>query len=252
MIPTAATTEPTPAPTDILAAIDGTGSAEWLASDGSNSHVYKFERDLGTRPEWKEHFHGPNTPGTNVGEITDQVCKYVKNRLSAAKNPRLSLIGHSRGGLIAILAAKRLETPVHFLGLYDAVDRHFGPSGEIIPANVRVAYHARRDPSVQSRRYFGNCGTTHALGKGEPYYFEKFFKTSHGGIGGDPEGAAQTEGKHNAIMTGVATVLAGPVAGIITHGSVSMTVDAATARRESLQADRWLREAAKKEGLPIG
>jgi hypothetical protein len=73
------------------------------------------------------------------------------------------------------------------MALFDAVDeeRMFGDL-RTIPGNVDCAFHARRDPIVQSRSYFGNCGTrAEAPCKLEPLTFV----TTHRGMGGVPLGS---------------------------------------------------------------
>ena len=95
---------------------------------------------------------------------------------------RVVLVGHSRGGLIATVLAHMLSplVRVYFLGLYDAVGREPCLDGSTID-NVKIAFHARRNPDVGSRAIFGNTATKHRV----EHYEESFFYTSHGGIGGD-------------------------------------------------------------------
>ena len=95
---------------------------------------------------------------------------------------RVVIVGHSRGGLVATLLARMLSpiVRVYFLGLYDSVDREPCLDGTLIE-NVRIVFHARRNPDVGSRWSFGNTSTQHRV----DHYEESYFYTSHGGIGGD-------------------------------------------------------------------
>jgi pimeloyl-ACP methyl ester carboxylesterase len=97
---------------------------------------------------------------------------------------KIALLGHSRGGLIAINVAKRLLQRVSFLGLYDAVDRAWNMDADEI-TNVDFTDHARRHPEMESFTFFGNCGLFAKDGQ----YREQFIKTTHGGIGGTLETA---------------------------------------------------------------
>lgn len=177
-----------------------------------NSHVWNFVHDFATPDTRKRYFDGPGDLGFNTGTIVDSGFSFVTACLAemmnerkallnrsglalADLNVRISLIGHSRGALIAIRIAKRLRDhklhtnvptlSVHFMGLYDAVDRQIGEGGDTIPGNVAAAYHALRDPTVQSRSWFGNTGT-----KAHPpcRYTSKVFTATHSGVGGDPWG----------------------------------------------------------------
>lgn len=118
---------------------------------------------------------------------------------------RLFLSGYSRGGLVAINVAKRLEEEfgpddieVVCLALFDAVDRQVGLAGETIPGNVRYACHAVRDSRAGSRSYFGHCGLRSARGP-EALEVHPFFGT-HAALGGLP-----WEGDHpvHVRVTGV-------------------------------------------------
>ena len=72
---------------------------------------------------------------------------------------------------------------VHYLGLYDAVDRTALSGGDTsrIPNNVKNSRHAVRDPELGSREVFSNTAMIRpATGNHE---FKHFFAT-HGAIGG--------------------------------------------------------------------
>jgi hypothetical protein len=89
------------------------------------------------------------------------------------------LVGHSRGGVIAAEVARQIPIPVIFLGLFDAVDRAAMIEATVVH-NVNVTRHARRHPSLESRTTFGNACLS-STGN----YLHEFFRTSHGGVGGD-------------------------------------------------------------------
>jgi len=106
----------------------------------------------------------------------------LAHQLLGADQVKVVIVGHSRGGLIATVLARMLSplVRVYFLGLYDSVDREPCLDGTMIE-NVRIVFHARRNPEVGSRWSFGNTSTQHRV----DHYEESFFYTSHGGIGGD-------------------------------------------------------------------
>jgi pimeloyl-ACP methyl ester carboxylesterase len=198
--------------------------------------------------DFKKYIPGPSTLGIEVNGIVKEVLEFINNCLRKAPQARISLVGHSRGGLIAVLAAEEFKRSIHFLGLYDAVDRHMGRGAKWIPGNVLTVYHARRDPSVQSRVYFGNTATHWDPAKTS--YLWKYFRATHGGIGGDPHGG-ENEQVDNAILTGLATVAGGPAQGLQTWQSIACTIDLATDIREGKGADRFIRDGARDAGLPI-
>lgn len=254
----------------ILAAIDGTGSHEWRQANGSNSHTFKFFRDFDPAGGGKAYWNGPGeefggeVAGTGSGAIINGAVAFVEQSLSTIigtgvtkffkrnvmfgireraeflkefeKTVRICLVGHSRGGLIAINVANRLPVPVHFLGLYDAVDMHTVLDGDTI-TNARTTYHAMRDPTIGSRSSWGNCGRSST-----GIYFEKFFRTSHGGIGGDP--VLRPSGMTADYSCSIETTSANIEAFL---GSSRETY----CINQSLAADMWIRDGAKKEGFRL-
>lgn len=247
----------------ILAAIDGTSSHEWRNSDGSNSHVFKFHRDIELQGGISWYWNGPGeqTGGVVFGRgstgIVESAVSHIRRKIIAytgirSRRPfselsstdrallreeiqdqvRIVLVGHSRGGLIAINVAARLPLPVHFLGLYDAVDRHPGLSADRIH-NVDHTAHALRHPDVGSRPSFGNCGRSSS-----GQYDERFFRTSHGGVGGDPV-LEPTEGDY-------ACDIHSAKAGIMSMAGVDLGVQCTN---ESYAANAWIREKARNQGI---
>ncbi|GGB00691.1 hypothetical protein [Puia dinghuensis] len=170
---------------------------------------------------------------------------------------RVVVVGHSRGGLIATVLAHMLSPAVrvYFLGLYDAVGREPCLDGATID-NVKIVFHARRNPDVGSRTIFGNTATMHRVEQ----YEESFFYTSHGGIGGDFVADASKVGTF-----GDDSCTARPDTIVVNRGKAGMaTID----NRHPLtkrfgkpieqicaegrdNADAFIRNGARRFGLPI-
>lgn len=99
------------------------------------------------------------------------------------------LAGYSRGAAIVIQAARLLHedsVEVSGLVLFDTVDRALGLTEiESITPNVRQFAHARRDPTVRSRPYFGypnlrfDSSSTVRI-------FDRPYKATHSALGGLP------------------------------------------------------------------
>lgn len=92
------------------------------------------------------------------------------------------LVGHSRGAIATTELAKMLAplVKVFFMGMYDAVDREPCLDSSHIQ-NVQFTCHARRNASeMNSRNSFSNTATVSTES-----YVERYFDTSHGGMGGD-------------------------------------------------------------------
>jgi len=210
-----------------LAAVDGTDSEKWVGQLHHGSFVLNFYNDyIGSGG--KDYENGPNLFGGGVSSTVNKVYNNIYDVLK--KNPKedINLVGHSRGGLIVILVAKKLhDNPppctkgeIKFMGLYDAVDRYLWADGSVIPDNVDFVAHARRDPGVHSRPWFGNTGTS-----GGKVYMQQFFWVTHSGAGGDPWG-----GDHPTI-NGVPTI------------TQQQDID------DSKQVDEWMRNNARMTGL---
>lgn len=175
----------------------------------------------------------------------------------ALEDVRLIIIGHSRGGLAATVLAKMLSpiVKVYFLGLYDAVDRQPCLDGTVVE-NVHIVYHARRNPDMNSRWYFGNTSWQYKTDL-EPQ--EKFFLTTHGGIGGDflEDGSKAGFGDDTTCVPYGKQMVA-------TRGGNMVEVDRThpVAKKQGRPinqicedgkqaANRFIREGAKLYGLPI-
>ena len=122
-------------------------------------------------------------------QLADRAVQWVlaaRNATAKSDNLRIFLGGFSRGCASVMLACEKLNAskiPVHGLFLFDAVDRTFAinsKTSRTIPANVRKAFHAYRDPNANSRPEFGNCGM---VGLNNNLTKRPFYCT-HGGMGG--------------------------------------------------------------------
>ncbi|OQP44678.1 hypothetical protein A4H97_09965 [Niastella yeongjuensis] len=167
---------------------------------------------------------------------------------------RVVLIGHSRGGL-AVTALARMLSPlvrVYFMGLYDSVDREGCLDGMNVE-NVKFVAHARRHPDVKSRTYFGNTSLKYI---GVDHAEERFFYTSHGGIGGSFVTKA-----NEVSMFGDSSCL--PVIDVQTEeGPLQLINNPALVKQfgkkmdqvcadGSSEADLFIRTQAKKYGIPV-
>ena len=130
------------------------------------SHVFNFVNDYDAPDAKKNYLDGPDSSvnGTTsevrgkIAEGFQWVCEtYCKSKCSEP----IDIVGHSRGGLIAIEIARRLDTtgcscmsppvPVRFLGLYDPVDMTPGIGAiETIPGNVQHCTHLLAIPETES------------------------------------------------------------------------------------------------------
>lgn len=217
---------------DIFFGIDGTGASDDVIyrEDFADSHV---------RNMWKTwhyplygYLRGPTGDGLNTKTLASAGVIWVKAAYEKQVNlqskgvpfsslkPRVFLSGYSRGGAAVTFMCHRLKDAgidVHALLLFDAVDRSFMGDTDVIPSNVRMAYHARRSPLAGSREMFGNCALR-AANKGG--YEEAFFMCTHGGVGGTPWEENGDSGKIEELSTkeksGV--VAAGTLAGGVGGG----------------------------------
>lgn len=140
-----------------------------------NSCMQSRERTTQNMMESHGYYQTPRIPVTNIQQL-------LNNQPLTTDDVRVVLIGHSRGGL-ATTALARMLSPlvrVYFMGLLDSVDREGCLDGMNVE-NVKYVAHARRHPDVGSRTYFGNTSLKYI---GVTEHEERFFYTSHGGIGG--------------------------------------------------------------------
>jgi len=130
-------------------------------------------------------------------ETLSATYEWLRGLCSSTPDHCLVLVGHSRGGAGCVELARRLQQDsvrVHFMGLYDAVDRTMSSdvAAENVPANVVTLYHAMRDPRVGSRTSFGNCAKQVSS---QTKYEWKYFWGTHGAVGGSPETGGTTQSK---------------------------------------------------------
>ena len=130
--------------------------------------------------------------GASSAAIIERAMAWIETHYGAARDDsrKLFLGGFSRGGAAIVVIANKLAKkgiPVQEMYIFDAVDRSGSMDNSLtatIPKTVVRAFHALRHPKAGSRRTFGNCGTESAHGNLARAYFE----TTHGGIGGWPNG----------------------------------------------------------------
>lgn len=250
------------------------GSDEYTESTGpifsNRSYCRQFHDDAMVQRGNKKFMEGGNTAGLWVMDHVSEATSYLAQELGQRPSARICLVGHSRGGMVAILIAKWLQEQslgVDFLGLYDAVDRapntqaaakyafiggltsggalaflggaigitmSEGMDADVIPSNVRKVRHAIRSKEVGSRWWFGNCGTEWENSDGSTWMQE--FRTSHGAIGGSvPHGLVGQWYGFFASDTG--------------WSGQDLTETENTMGGE--QADAWIREGAREAGVPV-
>jgi len=162
--------------------IDGTGpvSNSTYGRDFANSHVKKLCSGK------DEYARGPIGPGGGMPEGIAAGMGAIKAKMLTDPDAPILLTGYSRGGLGAVVIAKKLkkeEIPVKAMLLFDCVDRHLAYDGSVIPNNVEFVHHVMRNPAARSRMSFGNDGT-----KSNPptVYTSKKYMCTHGAMGGTP------------------------------------------------------------------
>lgn len=222
--------------TQIYFGVDGTGPRDdgTYAANFHDSFVNVFKREF----SWDHagYRRGPAMEGLRTKDLGDAAATYVQSQVATALTrssiaPFVCLAGYSRGGAAVIRACNQLkeaQIAVDCLLLFDAVDRAVNLSGvDVIPSNVARVYHARRHAEAASRPYFGNCGTSLAKDankRGGGLYHEKFFRGTHGAIGGvpwKPEDAAKLISMKTVIPHPGLALLESAVRGIVFQHQVS-------------------------------
>jgi hypothetical protein len=204
---------------DLYLGIDGTGPSnnDEYRRDFANSFVRKIWSTWGANNAG--YLRGPGLMGGETMSLVDAGTQWVKDKVKeadAAKKPyRIFLSGYSRGGAAATETAfrlKRLGIKVHCMLLFDAVDRSNLSNVDEVPSNVKLCYHARRDPAAGSRESFGNCATRFGTGVA---YSQKFYFGTHGAIGGTPWTVAGASGKIEELTSSnkIAAVALGTLLG---------------------------------------
>ncbi|MCF0075093.1 hypothetical protein LZD49_31705 [Dyadobacter sp. CY261] len=206
----------------ILIGIDGTGSTEWRRQDGLNSHVYRFVNDFVGD---KVYLNGPGKLGLEVGNIIDEavretyyrVARILKFEGCKIDDIKINIVGHSRGGFIALKLAtvlsnsmsfirpaaagsadrakfhKRYITSeatltqpnINFIGLYDAVKRTpTEVEGNLTLTGTKIAHAYRKITPYLNSTLQSSRPTFHGMMIPNAVLID--LDTSHGGIGGDP------------------------------------------------------------------
>ncbi|MEO2013513.1 MAG: LysM peptidoglycan-binding domain-containing protein [Fuerstiella sp.] len=264
----------------VLCAVDGTLS-EGYQSATNTSYVKKFFHDFKTSKSLKKYFPGPDVSALGVttianmvagglgGMATEMACrtnrisncngvlniasaagKWLKGTIATLPDAKIVLAGHSRGGLIAINLAMQLHglgRSVYFLGLYDAVDMALGMDTDVIPRNVEKVAHARRSPTIGSRRSWGNTGTKSANSTPGAYQ-QRFFNATHGSVGGSIPASCDAPMKtHPAIP---ATYIVSKLSREALD-ACDVPVTAMQNRSGGVQADTWIRSEARSLNPPV-
>lgn len=202
----------------VLAAIDGTLSESSYNVGGNVSYVRRFHDNC--QAQAKQYFAGPGEGpggiggiiGTDVDNIAQAAWQFLIRNLRRSPQAKVVLVGHSRGGHIAVALTRRLSgfregdfTPsirapgssntnpqqkVHFLGLYDAVDMTWNAGDtSAITRNVTHFANAIRSPEVGSRGSWGNTGTGYMCSDA---HRTRTFRATHGALGGAPSHSCET------------------------------------------------------------
>ncbi|MCC6599663.1 MAG: hypothetical protein IT223_03210, partial [Crocinitomicaceae bacterium] len=145
---------------DIVIGVDGTNS---FAYRNGSRFVENFVRSV--QSDFSLYLPGPTdlqgATGFECSAIYDQVMAFILSTLrelgynqrvcTVRPEVRISLVGHSRGGHTVIAVARDLQLPVHFMGLYDAVDMTVTLGDTMVVRNTAYTYHAMRSPTMRSR-----------------------------------------------------------------------------------------------------
>ena len=188
--------------------------------------------------------------GQNHRENKKKQEKYILWRSDICIDPsvvRIVLVGFSRGAAILIAVANSLPFPVHFLGLYDAVDMEATMDTARI-SNAMTTYHARRNKVVFSRHSWGNTGTV-----SNGVYVEKSFYASHGAIGGEADNIPKDYGfistsDDSCYVSGTRTHVWPGIE--VNHRDVKYNkLIHDLCRNEAKAADNFIRQGAVESGL---
>lgn len=186
-----------------VAIIDGTGAKDNYDAAMAKSFCRTLSNQLGGDAYYQR---GPTAAGCETLPEATRAVAWIRREHARDSSIQIMLVGYSRGGSAAILAAQMLEylnISVHSLFLFDPVARHIFPGGEVIPANVAFSRVARRDQSWRfvmkyegamsdgkrlgatsnpTRPSFGNTGLNWR-GVGD-HQAPTVFTGSHGALGG--------------------------------------------------------------------
>lgn len=178
--------------------VDGTGTED--RDEYRDTFKDSFVNEL--RRSWRAsqlgpsgYSRGPTNPGFETGALAVVAANFIRSALDGGTADGAFLAGYSRGGSAVLDAAAMLKSTGHkvdCLILFDAVDRsvtsgRWGGLQQPVVDTVAEVYHARRNPSTNSRPSFGNTGTQlQGRSWGSPYAEMSYFWATHGGMGGVP------------------------------------------------------------------
>lgn len=134
----------------MLSVVDGTGDKNGLTY---RRNMTGGMCDQLARTFKGRYYRGPVLNGSDTFEIAESAYRDIKTDPALNRQP-LFLAGHSRGGAAVIRVAQWLKAdgiPVEAMFLYDAVDRTvLDPlvDVQVVPANVKRVYHARRSKEI--------------------------------------------------------------------------------------------------------
>lgn len=245
-----------------LIAIDGTDSYNISGQNVPKiTHVFHFYQAFAANPDYKFYSDGPRykVTGFDAGQIAWRAAAQGERifsllRKHGIENPRLCIVGWSRGAMIAIRVANLLRPfgEVYFLGLWDTVDMSVSLSVEPVE-NAKHVFHAKRSLagsrqwSMRERHTLEMVATGKKIkcltsSKHDPFptvgglssysNLEAYFDTSHGGSGGGME-KFKPEGWFDD------------------HTPWQSQATLNRAREEEVNAYRWIREGATRLGVPI-
>ena len=267
----------------ILVAIDGTSSAT-----GYNT-VYETENACVINKSFVKQFHdaatvsrkrfweGPKNAatGSDSDGILEEAWRFLRDSLRYEPDSKVVLVGHSRGGhMVTSLAIKlqdykvgdfvvRMTNPgwvntnpqqlVHFLGLYDAVDRTYSIGGDtkVVPSNVVNFAHAIRSPAVGSRTSFGNTAThVNESNVHLQNYSARHFDATHGAIGGSVPHRCPSTAEFAAKFNTVSMVMGEtiwPMLNDFCHAGLSEEQNTKVGN----EAHQYLLSEARRAGVPV-
>jgi hypothetical protein len=173
----------------VLICIDGSGPDDDAAYDRAFAHSFLRQMCASTTQANYRWYRGPNSWGRHQESLDriDTEAKRLYDLESAGDaDMRVFLAGYSRGAAGVVQVASELwdryGIEVDALFLFDAVDRSdLISSADVVPRSVHATYHARRDPLGESRESFGNTATSAEVPE---TYQQRYFLTTHGGMGG--------------------------------------------------------------------
>jgi hypothetical protein len=174
----------------MIIGIEGTGSQGWADADMTRSFVRRALQQSTIRPA--SYFIGPNDRGSDGQTICDAAHDALKG---GYHNKPVILVGYSRGAAYCMYIAEQAQkwgAVIDIMFMFDAVarQREFAIPDKI-PKNVKLCYHAYRDPRAGSRYFFQNVGFTRE--DTATILEKKMFFGSHGAIGGVSWDAAADE-----------------------------------------------------------